>query len=87
LDKPIDTITWKSDFEDLRAQFDKIFSQKSDFPVLGKIFQTIFDNKEKLLLVFKFPHLPLHKNHAEVGAKGCRMKTKYEFTYHDPGGN
>ena len=57
------------DIEDLRAQFDKIFSRKTDFPSLDKVLQTIFDNKEKLLIVLKFPHTPLNNNPAELGAR------------------
>jgi hypothetical protein len=59
----------KFSIEDLREQFDKIFTQKTDFPALGKILQTIFDNKEKLLLVLKFPYVPLNNNPAELGAR------------------
>lgn len=64
----------QGDIEDLREQFDKIFSQKTDFPALGKILQTIFDNKEKLLLVLKFPHVPIHNNPAELGARAAVRK-------------
>jgi len=59
----------QADIEDLRVQFNKIFSQKTDFPALDQILRTIFDNKEKLLLVLKFPHVPLHNNPAELGAR------------------
>ncbi|MDO8873462.1 MAG: transposase [Methanoregula sp.] len=57
------------DIEDLREQFDKIFTRKTDFPALDKILHTIFDNKEKLLVVLKFPHVPLNNNPAELGAR------------------
>jgi len=44
----------KFNIEDLRAQFDKIFTQTTDYPTLDKILQSIFDNKEKLFVVLKF---------------------------------
>ena len=59
----------KFNIEDLRAQFDKIFTQKTEYPALDKILQSIFDNKEKLLVVLKFPQVPLNNNPAELGAR------------------
>lgn len=58
-----------SDIEYLRTQFDKIFTQNTNFPALDKILHTIFDNKEKLLVVLKFPYVPLNNNPAELGAR------------------
>jgi len=59
----------KFNIEDLRAQFDKIFTQITEYPALDKILQSIFDNKEKLLVVLQFPQVPLNNNPAELGAR------------------
>jgi len=57
------------DIEELRARFDKIFTQTTDYPALDKILQSLFDNKEHLLVVLHFPEAPLNNNPAELGAR------------------
>jgi len=59
----------KFNIKDLRAQFDKIFTQITEYLALDKILQSIFDNKEKLLVVLQFPQVPLNNNPAELGAR------------------
>ena len=57
------------DTDELQKQFDKIFSQRTGFSPLDKVLQALLNNKEKLLLVLKFPLTPLHNNPAELGAR------------------
>lgn len=64
----------KFNADELQEQFDKIFSQKTGFIPLDKILQSLFNNKEKLLLVLKFPQTPLHNNSAELGARNAVRK-------------
>lgn len=60
--------------EKLRDQFDLIFSQETGYLPLDKILKSIRDNKEKLLMVLKYPQIPLHNNAAELGARALVKK-------------
>lgn len=55
--------------EKLRDQFDSIFSRETGYLSLDKILKSILANKEKLLMVLKYPQIPLHNNAAELGAR------------------
>jgi len=59
----------KYSVEELRKQFDSIFSRNTGYPALDKIFKSITSNKEKLLMVLLYPQIPLHNNEAELGAR------------------
>jgi hypothetical protein len=60
--------------EEIREQFDSIFSRNTGYPALDKILNSILANKEKLLMVLKYPQIPLHNNEAELGARALVRK-------------
>lgn len=53
----------------LEGKFDVIFNQKTGYLALDDKLAAIAKNKEKLLLVLKFPDIPLHNNESERGAR------------------
>lgn len=60
--------------EELREEFDSIFSKNTGYPALDKILKSILANKEKLLMVLKYPQIPLHNNEAELDARALVRK-------------
>ena len=50
---------------DIRAQFDKIFTQKTCFASLNNALKRINRNKPELLRLLDFPDIPLHNNLSE----------------------
>jgi hypothetical protein len=55
--------------ERLSAQFDTLFSRKTDYGALDDRLALTLAKKEELLLVLQFPDIPLHNNPAELGAR------------------
>jgi hypothetical protein len=53
----------------LSDTFDLLFSQKTNYQDLDERIASTLEKKEKLLLVLRFPNLPLHNNPAELGAR------------------
>ena len=53
----------------LSNEFDDLFSQKTGYDALDERLAKSLAKKEELLLVLKFPWLPLHNNEAELGAR------------------
>lgn len=53
----------------LEDKFDEIFNQKTGYQALDDRLIAIVVNKEKLLLVLKYPNIPLHNNESERGAR------------------
>lgn len=53
----------------LSAAFDGLFSKKTDYQDLDERIASTLAKKEKLLVVLRYPHLPLHNNPAELGAR------------------
>lgn len=53
----------------LENKFDEIFNQKTGYQALDDKITAIAKNKEKLLLVLKYPNIPLHNNESERGAR------------------
>ena len=53
----------------LEKKFDTIFNQKTGYQSLDDKLAAIAKNKEKLLLVLKYPNIPLHNNESERGAR------------------
>ena len=53
----------------LSAAFDELFSTKTHYQDLDKRIASTLAHKEKLLLVLRFTHIPLHNNPAELGAR------------------
>lgn len=54
----------------LEEQFDRIFTQKTNYDDLDQQIQKTFAKKEQLLLVLKYPFIPLHNNAAELAVRG-----------------
>jgi len=55
--------------EVLSAKFDQLFSTKTGYPALDERIAKSKDKKSELLMVLKYPELPLHNNDAELGAR------------------
>lgn len=53
----------------LSTAFDELFSTKTNYQDLDERIASTLAHKEKLLLVLRFPHIPLHNNPAELGAR------------------
>lgn len=59
----------KEEAERLDKEFDKLFSAVSGYAALDARKSKTLAKKDNLLLVLKFPFLPLHNNTAELGAR------------------
>lgn len=55
--------------KDVERKFDEIFNQITGYTALDDKLKVIAKNKEKLLLVLKYPFIPLHNNESERGAR------------------
>lgn len=64
----------------LEAEFDRIFTQKTNYDNLDRQIQKTLAKKEQLLLVLKFPFLPLHNNAAELAVR--RKVRKRDISMH-----
>jgi len=53
----------------LSSEFDNLFSTKTGYDALDDRIEKTRDKKEDLLLVLKYPWLPLHNNDSELGAR------------------
>ena len=53
----------------LSSEFDNLFSTKTGYDALDDRIGKTRSKKEKLLLVLKYPWLPLHNNDSELGAR------------------
>ena len=53
----------------LASEFDKLFSTKIGYDALDDRIEKTRNKKEELLLVLKYPWLPLHNNASELGAR------------------
>jgi hypothetical protein len=63
----------------LETEFDALFGASSGYAELDKRRASTRSNKASLLLVLKFPKLPLHNNPAELGARGRVRKRDVSF--------
>jgi hypothetical protein len=63
----------------LEAEFVALFGTPSGYAELDKRMATTLAHKDSLLLVLKFPELPLHNNPAELGARGRVRKRDVSF--------
>ncbi len=63
----------------LEAEFDALFGAPSGYAELDKRMAATRAHKDSLLLVLKFPELPLHNNPAELGARGRVRKRDISF--------
>ena len=55
--------------EKLSIQFDELFSTKTTYDALNDRIEKTRKKKDELLLVLKYPWLPLHNNDSELGAR------------------
>lgn len=70
----------------LETEFDALFGTPSGYGELDKRMATTREHKGSLLLVLKFPELPLHNNPAELGARGRVRKRDVSFGPRTEGG-
>ena len=70
----------------LEAEFDVLFGTPSGYAELDKRMAATHAHKDSLLLVLKFPELPLHNNPAELGARGRVRKRDVSFGPRTEGG-
>jgi hypothetical protein len=64
----------------LEAEFERIFTQKTDYFELNERIDKSYAKKDKLLRVLNFPDLPLHNNTAELGVR--RKVRKRDISLH-----
>jgi Transposase IS66 family len=62
--------------EELEKQFDELFSTITGYAELDKRIALSKEKKEELLLVLKFPEIPLHNNPAELALREGVVKRK-----------
>ena len=55
--------------ETLKSEFDNLFSTKTGYPELDERIEKTKSKKNELLLVLKYPEIPLHNNRSENGAR------------------
>lgn len=65
--------------QQLRDQFDALFSQTTDYDQLNDRLAKTLAHKERLLVVLDHPELPLHNNPAELGARQRVRKRDVSF--------
>lgn len=63
----------------LEVEFDALLGTPSGYAELDKRMAATRAHKDSLLLVLKFPELPLHNNPAELGARGRVRKRDVSF--------
>lgn len=63
----------------LSKDFDLLFSRKTGYLDLDERIASTLAEKERLLLALKFPHIPLHNNAAEGGARIQARKRDISF--------
>lgn len=63
----------------LSVQFDELFSTETGYKDLDKRIAKTKAKKDNLLLVLKYPQLPLHNNDAELGARAAVRKRDVSF--------
>lgn len=63
----------------LSLAFETLFSQATGYEALDKRIAKTRAKKDKLLMVLQYPHLPLHNNPAELGARQRVRKRDISF--------
>lgn len=56
-------------FFSLNKEFDDLFTSQTDYEQLNERIKKTFAKKKELLLVLKYPYLPLHNNASELAAR------------------
>lgn len=67
------------DGEQLRQEFDTLFSTVTEYAPLNRRIAKTKAKKEPLLMVLKYPQMPLHNNPAELGARQRVRKRDVSF--------
>lgn len=62
--------------EALTARFDAVFTQKTAYQTLNELLKRLYKRKKELLLVLKFPQIPLHNNLSEGDIREYVKKRK-----------
>ena len=57
--------------QELSAEFDIIFSTKTGYEQLDERISKSKSKKDELLMVLKYPEIPLHNNASELGARAA----------------
>jgi len=65
--------------KELSSDFDALFSRRTCYEALNERIKITLAHKKELLLVLKFPHIPLHNNRAENGARIQARKRDISF--------
>ena len=70
----------------LEAEFDQLFTTRTEYAELDKQIARTHSKKESLLLILKYPELPLHNNPAELGVRQRVRKRDVSFGPRTPAG-
>lgn len=62
--------------KDIEKKFDKMCSTKTSYTLLNKALRRLYTNRDELLLVLKYPELPLHNNLSERDIREYVKKRK-----------
>lgn len=62
--------------EELTARFDAIFTQNTAYQTLNALLKRLHKRKDELLLILKYPHIPLHNNLSEGDIREYVKKRK-----------
>ena len=69
----------KAEAERLSEKFDSLFLQTTGYDQLDERLRKTWAKKDNLLLVLQYPHIPLHNNSAELGARAQARKRDISF--------
>lgn len=62
--------------QEIEKKFDEMCSTKTSYTSLNKVLERIYNNREELLLVLKYPDIPLHNNLSERDIREYVKKRK-----------
>lgn len=69
----------KAEAERLSEKFDSLFLQITGYDQLDERLRKTWAKKDNLLLVQQYPHIPLHNNFVELGARVQARKRDVSF--------
>lgn len=69
--------------ESLLQEFDALFLKNYQFTSLKLALKRLYKNKEELLLVLRYPKIPLHNNQSETDVRDRVMRRKLSGTFAD----
>jgi hypothetical protein len=72
--------------ERLGRRFEEVFGQVTEYAALNKQLERTLSKKESLLVVLQKPHVPLHNNPAELGARQRVRKRDVSYGPRSPDG-